>query len=57
VGSWSRGDAVFPVVTRAHFRRAVIMWAGSIRENEFLIFWLVLFGGSNIFACNEACKF
>jgi len=26
VGSWSRGDAIFSLVTRAHFCRAVIMW-------------------------------
>ena len=25
----------FSLVTRAHFCRAVIMWEGSIRENEF----------------------
>jgi len=40
VVSWSKGDAIFSLVTRAHFCRAVIMWGGSIRENEFLIFWL-----------------
>ena len=27
-------------MTRDHFGRAVIMWGGSIRGNEF-IFWLV----------------
>jgi len=39
--SWSRGDAIFYFVTRAHFCRAMIMWGGSIREIEFLLFWLV----------------
>jgi hypothetical protein len=40
VGSWSRGDAIFTLGTRAHLCRVVIMRGGSIRENEFLIFWL-----------------
>ena len=40
LGSWSRGDAIFSFAARAHFCRAVIMWGGSIRGNEF-IFWLV----------------
>ena len=35
-----KGNAIFTLVTRAHFCRAVMMWGGSIRENEFLIFWL-----------------
>jgi hypothetical protein len=53
VGSWSRGDAIFNLVTRAHFYRAVIMWGGSIRENEN-IYFAFMFGGSNTFACDEA---
>ena len=39
VGSWSRGDAILSLVTRDHFCGAVIMWGGSICENEFY-FWL-----------------
>jgi hypothetical protein len=35
VGSQLRADAIFSLVTRA-----VILWGRSIRENEFLIFWL-----------------
>jgi len=33
-----KGNAIFTLVTRAHFCRAVMMWGGSIRENEFLSF-------------------
>ena len=39
-GSLSRGNAIFSLVTRANFCKAVMMWGGSILENEFLIFWL-----------------
>jgi len=56
VGSWSRGDANFSLVARAHFCRAVIMWGGvSVK----LSFWS--FGSlvclevitRNIFACDD----
>jgi hypothetical protein len=56
LGSWSRGDAIFSFAARAHFCRAVIMWGGSIREKEYLIFDFYISGGSNVFACDEAYK-
>ena len=57
MGSWSRGDAIFSLVTRAHFSRAVIMWGGSICENDMFYSFAFMFGGSNIFACDEAYEF
>ena len=41
VGSWSRGGDNSSLVTRVHFCRAVMIWGGSILENESLIFGLV----------------
>jgi hypothetical protein len=36
-GSWSRGHAIFSLVTSAHFCRAVIMWGeASVNSNEQL---------------------
>jgi hypothetical protein len=56
VGSWSREDAIFPLVTRAHFCRVVMMWGGeaSVRTSNFLV---CMSGGSSIFACDEAYEF
>ena len=39
-GVMDTGGWHFSLVNGAHLCRAVIMWGGSIRENEFLIFWL-----------------
>jgi hypothetical protein len=53
-----KGVCRISLVTRAHFCRAVIMWGGSIRENEFLFFWLVcLEVAISLFACDEAYEF
>ena len=41
LGSWSKGDAIFSLVTRAHLRKAAVMWEGSIRAKKSLIFLFI----------------
>jgi hypothetical protein len=49
VGSWSRGDALFSLGSRAHFCRTVIMWGSSIRENELLFgMAMIMWGGASV---------
>ena len=51
MGSWSRGDAICSLKTRAQFYKAVLLWGGSIRKKSFYLLACV-FEGSNIFACD-----
>jgi hypothetical protein len=40
VGSWSKGDDIFSLVTRAQFCRAVIMWGEASVKTSFFSFGL-----------------